>query len=205
MMLEVVQQDKELYEARFLIRQDGSVVGRMALRGSVGTIEGDWDIALYGSAFSLSPEGSRMGSPQRPYTLVADGVPAGRLFQARQKHGLLNSYDYVEMRYMGGEYSLYSVMLGDKGKCPIYLGDGQVAQIDKDFVVYDDLHHYRLYALKAEDAVVATLLCAYLYVTGPFKPGVKVTVGCERNYGKTINKLLLGKYDPAFVSKCAGR
>lgn len=76
----------------------------------------------------------------------------------------------------------------------------QVAQIEKDCVVYDGLHNYRAY-IKQDDLVdVVVWLCAYLYVTGMYTPGEKIIRGKTKTVSTTTNRFLKEKYNPEFIN-----
>lgn len=205
MIFDTVQESKELYKAVFLIRHGDASIGKMEVRGSAGSIDGDWDIALLGQAITMTPERKKNLSRQaaRPYEVTANGEACGCVCLAREKHGLFASFDYVTANLQNGIFNLYSILFDEGGKCPIYAGERQIAQIDKDNVVYDDLHSYHIFALNESIALIPTLFCAYLYVIGHFKPGVKVKSGYMKYCGKTTNKLLLEKYDAGFSKSCA--
>ena len=204
MILDVIQNSKELYAADFRIERAGVPCGQMRLEGGMTTIEGRWEIAIAGKTLAVTPGRRTLGSGEsRPYGVALGGQPLGRIAQIREKCGPWKRLDVVRLTLGGTEYDLYSIMLGKEGgKCPIHSGGVQAAEIDKDSVVYDDLHSYRLYALREDGGLAAVLLCAYLYVIGPYKPGVKVKSGVARYYGTTKDKALLEKYDPCFAARC---
>ena len=95
---------------------------------------------------------------------------------------------------------MYTVGLGKEGyKFPIYKGSEQIAQVEKDCVVYNDLHNYKAF-IKEEDYLNAVIyLCAYNYVTGPYEPGEKTYSGKETTVYITTNKLIKEKYNPEFT------
>jgi len=45
------------------------------------------------------------------------------------------------------EYNIYSIVLGEKGVCPLYCNEEQIAQIEKDGIIYNDLHNYDIYSI----------------------------------------------------------
>ena len=115
----------------------------------------------------------------------------------------MNAFNYIEMRMWEETYKFYSLSFEEGGKCPIYVCGSQVAQLNKSGIVYDDLHSYKAYALNDNAGLASVLFCAYMYVTGLFRPGEKIKHGYVKYGGRTKNQYLLEKYDAGFISKCS--
>lgn len=123
----------------------------------------------------------------------------GTVYQTTYKGGLLHSFEFHEMILEQNTYHLYGIALGKEGsKFPIYEGAKQTAQAEKDCIIYNDMHNYRIYADGEESAWIALLFCLYMYVNACYEPGKKVRKSVEKFISVTTNETLLQKYDPHF-------
>mgnify|MGYP000818851168 CR=1 FL=1 len=84
------------------------------------------------------------------------------------------------------------------GKHPVYCGNKQIAQIDKPCEIYNDLHHYTIYAVDQDAAEISALFAAYMYINASFEPGQKVKQSYTKCTSITLNKTLKQKYNPDF-------
>ena len=66
-------------------------------------------------------------------------------------HKIKEDYRKVEFFRVNKElcnneiYKEYGIGLGTESKCPIYMNDIQVAQIDTEQIIYNDLHNYKIF------------------------------------------------------------
>lgn len=204
MIFDIVQRTKALFSADFDIVHKGRIIGHMLFQGRLGSMEGVWTIQCLGRTVSMERcSAGEAGAVDewtfRPYAVSVDGSEAGAVYQTRHRAGLFRSFDYHRLQLLGTTYVEYLIALGKEGgKCPIYVGDRQAALIEKDSVVYNDLHHYHVTAAGEEPALAAVILCGYMYANAAYKPGQKVTKSVEKDYSKTTDKALLEKLDPQF-------
>lgn len=203
MILDIVQISKELFSAEFAIRTGSTPIGDIHLQGSLGSMEAEIVLNYQDTCFGMVHEHLEQKPAKRvfrPYAIYADGAVIGVVYQSEEKLGLFKGYSFREMNFSGKSYRMFSVGLGNEGyKFPIYEGERQIAEIDKPCVVYDELHEYKIYALDAPSAMTASLLCAYLYVSGAYTPGEKVIRSKVKTITITANKFLKEKYDPGFI------
>ncbi len=204
MILKLSQTEKELYSARFEIYRESAQAGTVSLQGTMGSRNAVISGNFYRTRFEMeSGENHYMaGSGFRPYRLAQDGLEVGVVCQTMFSGGFFNKFEYYTMVKNGQAYDMFPVGLGKEGnKYPVYCGDAQIAMAEKDCVVCDDLHQYRILAQDVEAALVTLLFCLHLYVNESYKPGVKTTEGKMKYVSLTTNKTLKRKYDPAFKDR----
>jgi hypothetical protein len=126
----------------------------------------------------------------------------GSIVQMRSQGSFFKRYDYFAAELGGGRYSLFAVGMGNNGKkFPIYRGSEQVALIEKDNVVYNNLDSYKMFVLYDSDVLITALYCLYIDTLMFSNRGKKVIKGKEISYDKTTIKELNSKYDPDFVKR----
>ena len=196
MLLEFSQTKKDLYSADFNIICDGSVIGNAFLNGNMSSVFADWNIQLCDDVIHL-----------RKMEIIINGESTGVVFQKKKKKSFFREYSVHHVIYNEKElFSLYPIGFGKEGsKSPVYLETGgkslQVAQINKDSTVYDDLHVFRCYVLEQKHAMTIVLFCALMYTMGCYRPGEKTIRGTKTTCSVTLEKELLSKYDPLFEQR----
>ena len=125
----------------------------------------------------------------------------GELYQTEFKKNIFSKYYYYKSIYNNKEYNSYNIGLGNKSVNCIYLDDTQIAQIEKESVVYNDLHHFEIYVSDTSYSLLSILITCYKYITSYFKPGVKVKKSVTKSFQKTTNKDLRAKYNPEWKEK----
>ena len=111
-------------------------------------------------------------------------------------------YDYIHLNYMSEEYDVYYVGMGLQGhKFPIYKDGKQIGLIEKDCAIYNGIDEYRIYFLNGTDKNLGSIIA--LYVDAMFFTNWEnYPITYYSNIVKrTVNKRLLTKYDPYFISK----
>lgn len=116
---------------------------------------------------------------------------------------LLARYKYIQVNFNAELLNCYEVGLGKEGKfvC-IYIGDIQVALIEKSNVEYDNMDSYKIY-LKDEKymQIVCLFVVYYDHATSAnlneFSYKSKKT-----SYEYSPNKELKSKYNPQFREQC---
>lgn len=163
----------------------GEPVYRMTgrwLRGLAPQVQNTKGIKLYGV--------------ERP-----DGTPAGEIGLFREKGW--HKPSYFRLYLEGREWRLYEVGLGKEGlKLPVWREGRQVALLEKDSVVVDNLDRYDMFLLTPEDTVPTALLGLY-YDFMRFGNRGEYQKGKSVSYIYTRNRDVLAKYDPAFRALCA--
>lgn len=121
--------------------------------------------------------------------------------ELKQKDADLFSADFEIIRD-SSFYKMYPIGFGKEGaKNPIYCGEEQIALIEKDCEVVNDLHTYKLFCLTEQSSVIALLFAMYMYSMTGYKVGEKVTKSVEKRVSITTNKHLKAMYDPSFKEK----
>lgn len=202
MVIDIIQKNKEMYEANFEIISYNNIVGTINVKGKIGT----WKISLKGIynnipfEFKYKKLGFKEGLKKfRSYQIFVSGNSVGEVYQTDNIEGI--KYSYNELIYNGDCYKEYGISFGDVAKNPIYLNDMQVAQIEKEAIIYNDLHNYKIYIKNKDYALVSIIFACHMYINASFKPGIKVTKSVVKYYDKTTNKELLSKYDPNWVNE----
>lgn len=188
------QIDKQLYGASFEIIEKNENIGTISLEGKLGSMEAYLNGKFNDVEFQFKYNSSS-GKKFRIYDILEGNNKVGEIYQTRFKKNIFSSYDYVKCIYKDKEYNSYAIGLGDKGVNCIYLNDIQIAQIEKDGTIYNDLHNFDIYSKNKDDLYLALLISCYLYINSCYKSGVKVKESVAKNYSKTTNKDLLEKYD----------
>lgn len=204
MILDIIQTSKGLVTADFIVKHGEEQIGSFSMKGSLLSIEADIRGVLHDcprfTMMSVKTVKSKEREHFRPYCILELGKESGLIFQTEKKISLFKGYSFYEMSYCGNTYTMYAIGMGSKGgKMPIYCGDTQVAQIEKDCVVYNGLHNYKVYIEQNVPIKAIIWLCAYLYVTGQYTPGEKIISGKTKTISVTTNKLLKEKYNPKFT------
>lgn len=201
MILELVQKNKDLFAAQFVIKRAAEQIGEASLQGRMGSMEAAIRGTFYNIDFEMTfDRRNALGKKMfRPYLLKQGGMEVGSVYQTIHKEGMFKSYEYHHMVKDGMLYDLFPIGFGDEGgKCPIYLDCEQIAQVEKDCVVYNDLHNYRIFAADENAAFIAVLFCMYMYVNACYRPGEKAVSSKVKSVSVTTNKLLKEKYNPYF-------
>lgn len=114
---------------------------------------------------------------------------------------MFSNYEYTELIYNNEIYKKYGIGLGTESKCPIYMNDIQVAQIDTESIIYNDLHNYKIYVKNDNYSFVSIIIACYMYINAGFKPRVEVKKSVVKYYNRTINKELNSKYNPDWINE----
>ena len=205
MFLELKQTKNELYEAEHTLLRGGAPVGVMRLSGRPGSMEGVWSVSFGGSTAVLQ-RGVYPDIPRnacRPYVIYSgDGSAAGCVYQTVSEGGLFDRFAYHRCVLNGRVYDMFPISLGEGGvKNPVYTGGRQVGQIEKDTVIYNGLHDFRVYSTDPVAETACVVICCYMYSLAFFKPGKKPIRTTEKFFDRTKNKRLLAMYDESFVRK----
>lgn len=208
-MISNVRQTKSALSASFEIQVGSNVYGIADVKNNL-TFGGACDIYIQGSrAYKISYDiNERIASTVKtgtaknriPYMITgADGARLGSIRIKQSEGFFLTRYGYYEIQIWNKTYKMYSVGMGKDGmKYPIYDGDIQIALIEKECRVQNNLDNYQVYSLYDEYSDIAHILCLYIdMITYPNR-GEIVTKSVQNNYKITTNKELKSKYDPNF-------
>jgi hypothetical protein len=162
------------------------------------------------SVSSLKKAGLSPYTSGKPYEIFSgSGKHCGYIFE-KKKPGFLKGYVYDEIIFNGNSYVVYTVSIPKEGnKYAFYRIDKnnaqeerQVALAEKPEIVYNRLDEYTWLALYEHDRDVIGLYLLYTdYMMNAHHRMETVTSSKEVSSGKTLNKELLGKYDPEFRLK----
>lgn len=134
-----------------------------------------------------------------PYAVHCGNLRIGRIYQRFSEGGILKRYAYVMMELGGRDFSIYEVGLGKDGmRYPIYDGETQVALIEKDAFVQDNLDAYRALAADYRAAPAAALLALYQDMRRFANRGEVRHTAWQTKCMLTTNESLKSKHDPGF-------
>lgn len=137
-----------------------------------------------------------------PYFLYFCDEVCGKVAIRTSEGSIFSRYQYYGMEWKEHYYSMYEVGMGKDGiKYPIYDGDTQIALIEKDTTVYNNLDIYHVTATSEQNFTVASILGLYLDASSYAHRGEIVKQSVEKTYYLTTNKKLKAKYDPEFKEK----
>lgn len=210
MILDLIQTRKELFTAEFKILRGGVNVGNIFLKGTLGSMEANIIVNLFGVTYELhrdtwqvSPD-PKMIKYYRPYkvSILPKTKQLGVVTYVERKIGWFKTRTYLSFTSGSDVYNGYALGMGREGfKTPIYLKDKLIAEIDSDNVINNERHKYIVYCKKNEYSVPAVLMTVYSYIIGGFNPGEKVYKSKRIVYSKTTDKFLVSKYDSEFTKE----
>ena len=155
---------------------------------------------------SYNPNVSSLGTSlidRLSFKLMHNEEIVGTIVGKNQKaKGFLQSYPYRVMNYKGVNYYLYEVGFGNDGLylC-IYKEDQLIAIAEKDLEIVNYRDHYTVYALNEEDLKIIMPLVMHYDVTA-YGDVMEIAVhSVKKKKVKTIQKELIAKYNPEFISK----
>lgn len=206
MILHVEQTMQDMFAADFVIRRMGQPVGELSFRGKATSRDGHWTGSLYNHRFEEGHDVTiKMGLPSsayRPYQVYENQALVGCIYNDTVKESFFSSYSVGKLLLHGNDYTMYFIGFGEDGtKNTVYCNGRQIAVIEKDPVIYNGLYQYRIFALDEHSAYAALLLCTYMYTSGGYKAGVKVTQSTKKSIIITKNKTVLATFDPSFYSR----
>ena len=198
------QKNKGLYNTEFEIIQSNNIVGKAFIEGKMGTMEAIIKGEVYNKSFKLNHANKILPGKStkfRPYNIFEGEGSVGEIFQTEHKRNIFSKYEYTKSIYEGKEYECYPVGIGNKIVFLVYNENKQIAQIEKDLTIYNDLHNYKIYSIN--DTFITVLMCLYGYINSSYKPGEKEIKSVLKGYSKTFNKELLAKYNPNWINENA--
>lgn len=134
-----------------------------------------------------------------PYDISKNSQIIGDISIRVSDGGLLSRFDYYSMSLCGREYSMYKIGLGKAGmKYPIYNNARQIALLEKDVTVYNNLDTYHATTLDTNVGLVTFLFCLYLDMREFSNRGRIVCNSVEKSYCYTTKRQLKAMYNPNF-------
>lgn len=209
MIADIIQTEKGLYTASFVVKQGTEQIGSFFLQGKLGSMEAEVQGKIFDTNIQMrfgKIESYKLTRAQafRPYLIFMDDnpMPQGNIYQTTFNGGFWNKFSFHQLILNEKIFDLYPIAMGEKGgKSPLFFENKQIAQIDKECVVHNDLHNYKIFAEDASAVQKAVIFAIYMYINAGFKPGKKAISGEAKTISTITNKFLKGKYDPFFVEK----
>lgn len=209
MIIDIRQQNKKMFEANFEIVSNNNILGKINVKGKLGSMEVSLNGIYNNIPFEFKYNGDILiknkDKKYRPYLIIKNNDVIGEIYQTNKKTGLFSNYEYNKLIYYTETYKEYSIGLGTETKCPIYMNDIQIAQIDTESIIYNDLHNYKIYVKNDDYALISIIFACYMYINTGFKPGVEVKESVTKYYNKTTNEELNSKYNPEWIKGIGGK
>lgn len=115
------------------------------------------------------------------------------------KASFFNRYSYTEINFNNETYSMYCIGMGKEGlKYPIYKGDTQIALMEKENKVTNNLDEYVIYMQDDNYLDVALLIALYVDTRFAANRAESVSNSVQMTYSITTNKELKSKYNPDY-------
>lgn len=201
------------YSSTFVITKNHNNIGEIYVKGDILTKEasiiGNCCSTVFGLRYKYAVFAGE-AQYRRPYSVSFYQKEAGEIFYTQSKENSpLNRYTYIKAILGNCEYRLYTLYLDDsKITHLLYKKENtrekarQIAMIEKNCTIYNNLHHYNLVVENEEAMVIASVFASYLYVTNSFQSRHFSNTGItELYYSKTTNPTLLKKYNSEFTFK----
>lgn len=208
MIFDIVQVEKTLFDASFKIIKDGESIGAIRVHGKLNSNYGFINGIFNDIKFSLRhmSNDNTFLNPGIPFGVSVDKTGPGLIRSTTIGSKLFNRFNVQQLELDGLVYDTYSVGMGKEGnkKC-IYQEDKQIALVESDSVVYDELYNFHVFAENERAALVSILTTIYTYTKSFFKQGELALSSISRNYALSLNKKLKEKYDPEFKRKIIDR
>lgn len=204
MIFDLIQTGKEPFAADFQVMRGNVCCGNTRLSGKLGSMEGILD-GQFGVDSVHMQRCTNRSVPNtstvfRPYEILLNSGAFGYIYQTEQKNGWFDKFQFHQLQANGQYFNMYPIGFGEQGaKCPVYCGESQIALIEKECVVYNDLHQYHVLSLDESAGLIAYLFCNYMYTLACYEPGVQTKQSCAKYVSVTKNKTLLQKYNPNFI------
>lgn len=214
MILDMIQLSKGLYTAEFVVNRGTEKVGSAFVQGKFTSREAEITCEFNGRSFGMrcgKRKDFQVRLPFRAYVIKEGDALTGMVgsfsipIGGRRTIGCTQIKKAVDL--MGNDideaaasYTMYSLCLRDGYKLPVYRGNEQIAQLEADKVVHDDLYPYRIYAKDADAALAAVQFGLYTYMYSDYKPGQKKVHYVEKYISpETKEPALLEKFHPDFA------
>ncbi len=205
MIIDIKQQNKEMFEANFEIVSNNNKLGKINVKGKLWSMEVSLNGIYNNTPFEFKYNGGFLiktkNKMHRPYQIIENNNIIGDIYQTDKKTGLFSGYGYNTLFYNSNVYNEYSIGFGKELKKVIYSNDIQVAQINQDLIIYDDLYNFKIYLKDEKYSLISIFFVCYNYIIGCFNPGVKIKKSVTKCYIKTTNKELNSKYNPDWINE----
>lgn len=122
--------------------------------------------------------------------------------EKRKQIGLFKP-PFFTITYHGQTYTIYEVGLGKEGmKYPIYFEGKQVALIEKEPIVKDNLDEYKLYYIDKSLEIICVILGLFIDIEHYRNLAHIRESKSSFEYTYTLNRKIKDKYDPNFKNRC---
>ena len=202
MELLLKQKNKDLYSGEFEIIENNQVIGNIYFKGQLGSMEVSLNGSFYDKSFSFECTNKLFAGTKkkfRTYNILENNNVVGNIFRSMIKNSLFLRTFYFNLTYNNKEYLSYQIGLGEKTISAIYLDNNQIAQVEHNNTIINDLHNYEIYCEDKKTAYISIIIACYSYILGTYKPGQKSISSKSIAFEKTTNKYILEKYNPNFV------
>lgn len=208
MICEVIQR-KSGFSVLFEINSNNTVIANAYLNNNI-VFGGTWDYCENGTlkyrlVYKPLSQLSNIMKNAKDKVFVSYDIQnereevIGSVCQRQIGGNIFKRYEYFELKINNVSYQLYAVGMGKEGyKFPIYIDEEQVALIEKDNTIYNNLDSYKICAIDFSSNEVSCLYSLYIDALMFGNRGEKVLKSASISYNLTTNKVLKSKYNPQF-------
>lgn len=133
-----------------------------------------------------------------PYSIMQGENQIGLICRKYAGRGL-KKYEYFSVDINGNSFDVFEIGMGKEGiKYPVYSNNLQVALIEKDCEVRNNLDEYNICCADEFSALISYIVSLYIDMMFFAARGQQVSSSFSKTYSKTTNKELKSKYNPAF-------
>lgn len=208
-MISEIVQTKSGLSTELELRYDNKLVSSAYAKNNI-TVGASCDIKrnndiIYHLSYDLKERISSVSKKYKdkshiPYKIVdSNSELCGSICYRMSDGFFLLRYSYYELSMNNRTYDIYAVGMGKDGmKYPVYLNGRQVALVEKDCLVRNNLDNYTIYAVDESSNWIAWIFCSYLDMISYANRGKVAVKSTKVNYTITTNKELKNKYNPEF-------
>jgi hypothetical protein len=215
MYIAVTQIEKELGTAHFVISDERNNVGTFDVHGGIGLAPVVGVLSMHETTTTVRPlmgwlglqyrSSKHFGLMFKPARIEASEVGVGTAYQKFVRYGK-EEVPITHIRLGDRHWQLYFCSLGGNMgiKWSLYEmideDEKQIAEIDSDSVIYNDLHNFRIFAETGEALRIALWAVSYIYLCNIYDARNR-GIGSITKIDARSNEFLMSKYNPGFVEE----
>lgn len=205
-------QTRSSFGADFVFSNSASqVIYTASIRLAIGNLDmrlmkNEEPVLISNSGKSQLVNNFGKNSPEKEYGILNILKPDGEICAkicSKRVRKFFAGYKYYEIDYNGDEFTCYEVGRGKEGLFVlIYIGERQVAMIEKPPLVHDNKDCYTIYTIDSKYNDIISFFVLYYDHGSSGNYNEVVYKKKEVKYVYTMNKELKSKYNPRFKELC---
>ena len=205
MKIELKQTHKSLFTAAFDILEKNKKIGEIYIQGQnndpTGRVRITYRTLTYEFRKTLGINDVYIISP---YTLYLDNTEVAEVATFNTNVNSITNYQYNKINIMDGlkaEFLEYRFEMGHEGtQRIIYQEEKPIMLIETSQYVFESKYNADIYCKDYEYGLVGIICYIQEYLNYYFKPGEEIKLNKTKINKKTLNPLLLKKYNKDFIS-----